>query len=78
MCADPSTAKEIAAIKTEIQNLEERIHELERSVNGDGSKEKGIVPRLTTMETKINLLLWLLGAAVSAILPAVVKYLFVK
>ena len=76
MCADPVTAKEIAAIKTEIQNLEDRIKELERSVNGDGSKEKGIIPRLTTMETKINLLLWLLGTAVGAILPAVGKYLF--
>lgn len=76
MCADPNAAKEIAAIKTEIQNLEDRIRELERSVNGDGSKEKGIIPRLSTIETKMNLLLWLLGAAVSAIVPAAVKYLF--
>lgn len=78
MCADPAAAKEIASIKTEIQNLEERIKALENSVNGDGSKEKGIIPRLASMETKLTLLLWILGIAVSAIVPAVGKYLFGK
>lgn len=76
MCADPTAAKEIAAIKKEVENLEERIRVLEKNVNGDGSKEKGIMPRLASMETKLTLLLWILGVAVSAIVPAVGKYLF--
>jgi hypothetical protein len=76
MCTDPNAAKEIAEIKAEIVNLEHRILELEHAVNGDGSKEKGIVPRLAAIETKLNALLWLLGTAVGAIATAAGKYLF--
>lgn len=76
MCADPNAAKEIAAIKTEIENLEGRVSDLEQLMTGDGSKEKGVIPRLSAIETKMNLLLWLLGAAVTTLLPAVCKYLF--
>jgi len=76
MCSDPKTAEKIAEIKAEIVNLEHRLQELERAMNGDGSKEKGVIPRLAAIETKLNALLWLLGTAVGAIATAAGKYLF--
>ena len=75
MCADPAAKQAIEAIKEEIKLLQERVAKMEQTINGDGSKEKGIIPRLTTIETKQNMVLGGIGALVLAIVPAVIKYL---
>ena len=76
MCTDPVAAQKLAQIKAELTQIDRRVRDLERAVNGDGSREKGIVPRLAAIETKLNALLWLLGTAVGAIATAAGKYLF--
>lgn len=76
MCADPATKEAITAIKREIETLQERVERIENTVNGDGTKEKGVIPRLSTIEAKTNALLAILGAIATALIPAVLKYLF--
>ena len=76
MCSDPNTSKEIAGIKAEIHALNERVKKLELAIDGDGSKESGMMPRLAAMESKLNLLLWLWGGTGLTIFLAVGKYLF--
>lgn len=75
MCTDPNTAKQIAEIKAEIRILEERVQDLEKAVHGDGSKEKGIIPRLTSIETYLKIILGSVSLFGTVGIPAIVKYL---
>ena len=76
MCTDPHAAKEIEKIKAEISALQERVRELDRAINGDGSADSGLVRQLSAMAAKLNVVLWVLSAGVAAGITAAVKYLF--
>lgn len=75
MCADPATREAIRALREDIDEAKDRLTRLEAQINGDGSKEKGVIPRLSAIETKTNLIIGILGAIGGAVIPAVVKYL---